>query len=110
MKTVTIVALCCALAGCAGDKLGHEPEVKTSVVEKAVPVPCRPQMPLRPELFSREQLRDRLAAIPTFDDRMKLVADQLLLYMGWVPVLDTALASCAHPAGQTGPSADATTR
>lgn len=97
------------LAGCA-DQLGHEPEVKTSIVEKAVAVPCDPKLPERPALLTKDQILAQTAAIPKMGDRAKLVLDQLLLYIGWVPVLEAGLAGCAHPMDQNSPTTDATTR
>lgn len=99
------LAVALLLAGCATDQ-GPEPVVKTVVVDRAVPVPCRPEMPLRPDLLPRTVLRDKLAGLENFDDKMKLVADQLLLYMAWTVVQDEALSACAQPIAP----GDATTR
>lgn len=80
---------------------GHTPDAKveTQVVEKAVPVPCNPPLPPRPALMTKDQIKAALAVAPTFDDRAKIVATQLLLYMGWLPTIEGALQGCGQKGG-----------
>lgn len=78
----------------------QEPEVRTVTVEKAVPVPCAPKLPQRPNLLTREQLKVAVQGAATFDDRLKVAMEQLFLYMGWLPVVEGGLAGCsAVPSG-----------
>lgn len=92
MKKLIAIALCAlTLTACAA-----RPDAKVEVheVKVAVPVPCPVKLGDRPELRSKEQIASDLAAAPTFDDRIKILSEQLLLYIGWVPKVEGALAGC----------------
>ena len=92
MKRLFIFALCAILAACAKPP---EPVIQTVTVEKAVPVPCPVKLGDRPDLQNKDVLAKALVAAPSFDDRMKIVTEQLLLYMGWTPKVEAALAGCS---------------
>lgn len=84
-----------ALAGCGTPP---EPVIKTVTVEKAVPIACSPTLPPRPRLLTKDQVKVAIQGAATLDDRVKIISEQLLLYLGWAPVVEAALAGCA---GQT---------
>lgn len=84
-------ALCLILAGCNTP----EPIVITKVVKEAVPTPCTPDLGQRPALMTRDQVGAAIAMAPALDDQIKIVADQLLLYMGWIPAVEAGLKGCA---------------
>lgn len=90
MTRIVILALCFALASCAA----REPQIVTKEVKVAVPTPCNPDLGSRPALMTKEQIKHDLDESPTLDDRVKTVTEQLLLYIGWVPVLEAALNGC----------------
>jgi hypothetical protein len=72
-----------------------EPVIQTKIVEKAVPVPCKkPDLGPRPLLQGKDEIAKALAAAPTFDDRLKIVTEQLLLYVGWTPKVEAGLDGC----------------
>lgn len=81
------------LVGCTTPQ---DPVIKTVTVEKAVPVKCTVTLGDRPDLQTRDVLAKALAAAPSFDDRMKIVTEQLLLYMGWTPKVEAALSGCSN--------------
>lgn len=98
MKQIFVLAILFALASCAHP----EPVIVTKEVNVAVPVHCTPQVGTRPMLQDKDTIAKALAAAPTFDDRLKIVTEQLLLYAGWTPKVEAALAGCAGvqiPAG-----------
>lgn len=70
------------------------PVVVTKTVNVAVPTPCKPDLGVRPPLMTSDQIKAAVAATPVFDDKIKILTDQLLLHMGWVPVLEKALTGC----------------
>lgn len=78
------------LASCATP----EPKIETKPVNIAVPVKCGVELGERPMLQTKEVIAKALAAAPTFDDRLKIVSEQLLLYMGWTPKVEGALSGC----------------
>lgn len=90
MRLVIAVALL-ALAGCGAVS---QDKIVTQEVKVAVPVPCRPVLPPRPKLLSKQELATAVTAAPNFDERVRLISDQLLLYMGWVPVIEAGLSGC----------------
>lgn len=98
MKKILIIAPALLLAACS---LPQEPKIVTVTVEKAVPVPCTVKLGDRPDLQTKDAITKALAAAPDFDDRLKIVTEQLLLYMGWTPKVEAALVGCAtlaqHP-------------
>lgn len=81
-----------ALAGCGTPP---EPVIKTVTVEKAVPVQCSPKLPARPKLLTYAQVKVAIQGAATFDDRLKIINEQLLLHLGWLPVVEAALDGCA---------------
>lgn len=93
MKNIIIaIAFAASLTACASD---GQPEIQTQIVKVAVPVACKPaNMPPRPALLTKDQIAVQLAATPLFDDRVRLLTNQLLAYMGWVPVVEGALSGC----------------
>lgn len=85
------LVLCLCLAACGTPP---EPVVVTKEVKVAVPTPCKPTIGQRPALLTKDQIKAALAAAPLFDDKMKIVTEQLLLYIGWAPVVEAALKGC----------------
>lgn len=71
-----------------------EPQIITKEVHIAVPTPCDPTLPARPALMDKDQVKAALATAPAFDDRVKILSSQLLLYMGWTPIVEAALNGC----------------
>lgn len=79
------------LLGCAG----KSPErIVTQEVKVLVPVPCRPDLGERPAVKTKEQITAALDAAQSFDDRVKIVAEQLALYIGWASRLEGAIKGC----------------
>lgn len=93
MRALLIAFLCMLLAACQTP----EPSIVTQTVEVAVPVPCKPNLGQRPALMAKEQIKAALATTPTFDDRMKIIAEQLAMYVGWTPVVEAGLKGCEGP-------------
>lgn len=92
MKTLVILTFCFVVLGCTTKPA---PEIQIREVKVAVPVLCtKPNIGPRPNLMTKEQLRIAKAAITNFDDKIKLVAEQLLLYMGWTPKVEAGLQGC----------------
>lgn len=91
MKRAIILFI--ALAGCA-TPAPPEPIVITKEVKVAVAVPCKPTLPARPNLMTKEQIKAVIAVAQSLDDKVKIVTEQLLLYVGWVPVVEAALDGC----------------
>ena len=90
MNRTAIICLCFALAACATP----EPRVVTKEVKVAVPTPCKPDLGPRPALMTKDQIKTALAAAPTLDDKTKIITEQLLLYIGWTPVVEAGLKGC----------------
>lgn len=87
------IILCLLLAGCATTPPASI--IQTQEVDKAIPVSCAPtNMPVRPDLMTKDQVKAALAAATDFDDRVKIVSEQLLAYMGWTPAVEAALKGC----------------
>lgn len=97
-------AICLAaaifLAGCTTPP-SPEPVIITKEVKVAVTVPCKPTLPARPNLMTKEQIKGALAVAPSLDDKVKIMTEQLLLYVGWMPIVEGALTGCgtAPPGG-----------
>ena len=102
-RALTAIILAAFLGGCPGPQT-PEPEIKVDVAKVAVTVPCKPTLPARPTLMTKEQIKGALAITPTLDDKVKIVTEQLLLYMGWTPIVEGALEGCGKipPASGTG--------
>ena len=91
MRALTLASLL-LLASCGTPP---EPKIVTQEVKVAVPTPCHPDnLGERPMLQTKDAVAKALAAAPTFDDRLKIVTEQLLLYMGWTPKVEAALSGC----------------
>lgn len=88
---ILVTAVAVALAGCPAPP---DPQVVTREVKVAVPVPCKPNLGARPALKTYDEIKAALAAAPNFDEKTKLITEQLLLYIGWVPKLEAGLAGC----------------
>ena len=80
------------LVGCAAP----EPKIVKQEVRIEVPVVCAPQLPPRPQLMTKDDLKAAMDGAATFDDRVKILAAQVLLYVGWVPVVEAALDGCSR--------------
>jgi hypothetical protein len=91
MKPLSAVILCFTLVGCATP----EPRIVTKEVKVAVPTPCKPTLGQRPALMTKDQVKVALASAPTFDDKTKIITEQLLLYIGWTPIVEAGLKGCA---------------
>ena len=90
MKKLLPLSVCALLAACTTP----EPQIITKEVKIAVPTPCSPDTGPRPALMTKDQVKTALAASPAFDDRVKILSNQLLLYMGWTPIVEAALSGC----------------
>lgn len=71
-----------------------ETKIETKPVNIAVPVTCGVDLGERPMLQTKDVIAKALAAAPTFDDRLKIVTEQLLLYLIWTPKVEGALTGC----------------
>lgn len=87
-----------ALAGfflvtaCAKDQT---PVIEIKETKVAVPVPCTVDTKnQRPKLMTLAELQAALAAAPNVDSKAIIVSQQLLMHMGWVPVLEGAIKGC----------------
>lgn len=90
------------LTSCAHDQT---PVVVTKEVKVAVPVPCKiDDHKQRPKLLTLAELQDALAKAPNVDSKALLISSQLLLYMGWLPVVEGALEGCKLVPGSGGVS------
>ena len=89
-NAILLVFVAVWLFGCAAP----EPKIVTETVKVAVPTPCDPKLAPRPDLMTRDQIKAALAAAPSFDDRVKILTTQVLLYVGWVPEVVAALNGC----------------
>ena len=88
----TVILLCVMFAfGCTTPP---EPGIITKTANVAVPTPCKPDLGPRPELMTKDQLKSAVAAASNFDDRVKVLTAQVLLYIGWVPVIEAGLKGC----------------
>lgn len=93
MKRAIFLAMVILLASCA--TRGPD-RVVTKDVNIAVAQPCTVDTKKkRPALLAtREELWAALSAAPNVDTRAKIVTNQLLAYMGWLPVTEAAMAGC----------------
>lgn len=89
MRVLFLIVFCSTLFGC-----GALPRIVTENVKVAVPTPCNPDLGPRPDLMTKEQIREAIDETPTLDDRVKIVTEQLLHYIGWLPVVEAALSGC----------------
>ncbi len=97
-NTLVVIAVVCMLAvalsvillGCTTP----EPRIITKEVKVAVPVPCKPNLGPRPGLLTKDQIRDALEKAQSLDEKVRILTTQALLYIGWVPVVESALAGC----------------
>lgn len=96
MTRIACLATLLLLAGCAHRDQNAAPEVKTQIVNVAVPQPCRTdEHKQRPVLMTTDQIRAALAAAPNVDSKAQIVMSQLVLYMGWLPVVESAIDGCS---------------
>lgn len=79
------------ITGCGTPR---EPQIVTKEVKVAVAIPCKPTLPPRPDLKSYDQIKAATIAAPNLDEKVKVITDQLLLYIGWVPVIEAGLKGC----------------
>ena len=93
MRKIILAALCLPLMSCAPS----EPKIVTQIVEVAVPVPCKPDLGGRPALLTKEQIKAALEVAPVHDDKVKIITEQLLLYLGWTPKVEAGLKGCEGP-------------
>lgn len=91
MRAAILIALLVGLSGCTTP----DAKIVTQKVEVAVPVPCKPDLGKRPVLLTKDQVKVALAGAANLDDKLKIISEQLLLYIGWVPVIEAGLAGCA---------------
>ena len=91
MKRAIAIITLIMLAGCAAPP---EPQIITKTVNVAVPTPCHPDLGPRPELMTKDQLKSAVAAAASFGDRIKVLTSQVLLYIGWVPVVEAGIKGC----------------
>lgn len=82
------------LVGLYGCATPPEPKIVTQIVKEAVPTPCSPKMAPRPALMDKPGLKAALAATTNFDDKIKILTSQVLLYMGWLPQVEAGLKGC----------------
>lgn len=90
LTVALLIIFCGVLFGCATP----EPKIVTQTVKVAVPTPCTPNLGMRPALMTKDQIKAALDAAPGLDDRVKILTTQVLLYVGWVPVLEAGLNGC----------------
>ncbi len=93
MRKIILAALCLPLAACATP----ETKIDTVPVDVAVPVPCKPDLGARPALLTKEQIKAALDAAPVHDDKVKIITEQLLLYLGWTAKVEAGLKGCEGP-------------
>jgi len=97
-----VLAVLLILTGCGTPP---EPKIVTQTVKVEVPVPCKPDLGQRPALMTKDQINAALVAAPNFDERVRLLTDQLLLYMGWMPQVEAAVKGCSQvPASEGAPA------
>jgi hypothetical protein len=89
---IAIIATCLLLASCASRDV--QPQIVTKTAYVAVATPCSPKLPSRPKLMTKDDLAAATAAAINFDDKVKIVTEQLLAYIGWTPVVEAALTGC----------------
>lgn len=89
-----LVALLFILQGCADKMPPPEPQIVIKTADIAVSKPCKPTLGPRPALKTKNEIRDALIAAPNIDDKIHILTEQLLLYVGWVPVLEAGLDGC----------------
>lgn len=88
----TLMAIAFLLAGCARDGVDV---IVTKDVNIAVPVPCAVDTKnQRPALMTLEELQKQLEGAPNIDTKAQIVTAQLLAYMGWLPVVESAMKGC----------------
>lgn len=69
--------------------------VITKEVNVAVPVPCVVDIKSqRPPLLTLPEFQKKIAEAPNTDTKIQLLVSQLLAHMGWLPVVEGALAGC----------------
>jgi len=90
MRTIIVAALILLLTACGTTR----ERIVIQEVKVSVPVPCDPTLPQRPALMTKEKVRAAMAAALNLDDRIKIVTEQLLLHIGWVPVIEGGLRGC----------------
>jgi PBP1b-binding outer membrane lipoprotein LpoB len=95
MRVILAAFLALFLASCASTT--PEPRVVTQPVNIAVARPCNPDLGPRPALLTKEQIKAALLAAPTTDDKVKIMAEQLAIWVGWGPKVEAGLAGCAAP-------------
>lgn len=101
-RALTAIILAIFLGGCPTPQT-PEPEIKVDIAKVAVTLPCKPTLPARPKLMTKEQIKGALVVAPTLDDKVKIVTEQLLSYIGWTPVVEGALEGCGKvPSGTSG--------
>lgn len=90
LALMVLFTLCIVLMSCSTP----EPRIVTQVVKVAVPVACKPELGARPDLMTKDQVKAAVTSAPTLDDKVKIVTEQLLLYIGWTPVVEAGLKGC----------------
>lgn len=90
-RITALMIMALALSSCGTPP---EPVVITKEVKVAVPVPCKPDLGPRPALKTYDEIKAALSAAQNFDEKTKLITEQLLLYVGWVPKIEAGLAGC----------------
>lgn len=79
------------VAGCG---TARDPQIITKEVKVAVPTPCTPELGQRPKLMTFDEIKAALAAAPNSDAKTKIITEQLLLYVGWMPKVEAGLKGC----------------
>jgi len=97
MKQVSLTIVAAVLlAGCVTTPPPAPPKIEIQKVDVAVPIRCSVavEKPAEPVARSKEELWQILQAAPNVTERSRIVSDQLLIWLGYGPKLETALQGC----------------
>ena len=91
LACMVLIVICMLVSGCA---VKSEPQIVTKEVKVAVATPCKPTLPPRPALKTKDQISAAVSSTQNLDDKIKIITEQLLLYIGWTPVVEAGLNGC----------------